>query len=91
MKRLKTYLEIESITNKIMERGIMVWHKSNATDFFFSNLIVVPLQNSSLGQLHTNGDVPIFGSSAGSLQPVLPSACQLHSFGCFLKSRNDVL
>ena len=29
-----------------------------------------PLQNSSLGQLHTDGDVPTFGSSAGILQHV---------------------
>ena len=51
-----------------------------------------PLQNSSLGQLHTDGDVvPAFGSSAGCLQPVWSSACPLHFFGCFLKSQNDVL
>ena len=42
-------------------------------------------QNRSLGQLHTDGDVPTFGSSAGSLQPVWSSAYLLHSFGCFLK------
>ena len=51
-----------------------------------------PLQNSSLGQLHTYGDfVPTFGSSAGSFKPLWSSVCPLHSFGCLLKSRNDVL
>ena len=69
-----------------------VWQKSDETDFylpkclFFSNINLYPLQNSSLEQLHTNGDVvPTFGSSAGSLKSVWSSACQLHSFGRFLK------
>ena len=40
--------------------------------FFFKHQCY-PLQNSSLGQLHTDGDVvPTFGSSAGSLHPVWP-------------------
>ena len=39
-----------------------------------------PLQNSSLGQLHTDGDVvPTYASSAGSLQLVWSSACLLQS------------
>ena len=40
--------------------------------FYFLNTNVIPLQNSSLGQLHTNGDiVPTFGSSTGSLQRIV--------------------
>ena len=75
-----------------------VGEKSNETDFLFTKGFIFfkhqchPLQNSSLWQLHTDGEVvPTFGSNAGSLQPVWSSACPLHSFGCFLKSRNDVL
>jgi hypothetical protein len=54
-----------------------VRQKSNETDFLFTKVFTFfkhqcyPLQNSSLGQLHTNRDiVPTFGSSTGSLQPV---------------------
>ena len=51
-----------------------------------------PLQNSSLGQLHTDLDViPTSSSIAGSLQPVWYSECPLHSFESSLKPRNDVL
>ena len=74
-----------------------VWQKSNETDFLLTKVFIFfnhqcyLLQNSSLGQLHTDGDVvSTFGSSAGS-QPVWPSTCSLHSFGYFLKSRNDSL
>ena len=63
-----------------------MWQKSNETDFLFTKVFIFfkhqcwPLQNSSLGQLHIDGDdVPTFGSSAGSLQPVWSSACPLHS------------
>ena len=75
-----------------------VWQKSNETDFLFTEVFIFfkrqcyPFQNSSLGQLHTDGDVvPTFVSSVGSLQPVRSSACPLHSFGGFQKYRNDVL
>ena len=55
--------------------------------FYFFKHRCYPLQNSSLGQLHTNGDIVLtFGSSSGSLQQVWSSAYPLHSFGCFLKS-----
>ena len=38
------------------------------------------LQNRSLGELHTDGDVvPTFGSGTGSLQSVWSSACLLKS------------
>ena len=47
--------------------------------FIFFKHKCYPLQNTSLGQLHTVGDVvPTFGSSAGSLQPVWPSPCPLY-------------
>ena len=74
-----------------------MWQKSNETNFLFTKVFIFfkhqcyPLQNSYLGQLHTEGDVPTFGSSAGSLQPVWVSACPLYSLGCFLQSQNDDL
>jgi hypothetical protein len=71
--------------------------KSNETDFLFTKVVIYfnhqcyPLQNSSLGQLHSNeGVVPTFGSSAGNLQPVWSSACPIYSPGCFLNSSKDV-
>ena len=52
----------------------MVWHKSNETDFLLTmNFILFanqgyPLQNSSLGQLHSDGGVvSIARTSAGRL------------------------
>ena len=58
-----------------------VFKLSNETDFLFTKVFIFfkhqchPLQNGSLGQLHTNGDiVPTYGSSAGSLQLVWSSA-----------------
>ena len=78
--------------------GYEVWQKSKETYFWFTKVFIYfkhqcyLLQNSSLGQLHTDRDVfPAFGSSAGNLQPVWSSACLLHSFGCFLKSWNDII
>ena len=69
-----------------------VWQKSNETDFLFIKVLIVfkhqcySLQNSSLGQLHTDGDVVLtFGSSVGILQPVWSSACPLRK--SFLKGR----
>ena len=48
-----------------------MWQKSNETVLFFTKVFIFSLQNNSLGQLHTNGDiVPTFGSRAGSLQLV---------------------
>ena len=53
--------------------------------FYFFKHKCYPFQNSSLGQLHTDGDVfPSFGSSAGSLQLVWSSACPLHPWQSFL-------
>ena len=52
--------------------------------FYFFKQQCYPLQNSSLGQLHTDGDVvPTFGSSTGSIQSVWSSACPLHSWPNF--------
>jgi hypothetical protein len=60
--------------------------------FIFFKHQCYPLQNSSLGQLHADGDVvPTFASSVESLQLIWSSACLLLSFGNFVKSRNDVL
>ena len=56
----------------------MLYYQGTNYKFVFNQCY--PLQNSSLGQLHTDGDVvPTFGSSAGSLQTVWSSACPLLS------------
>ena len=78
-----------------------MWQKSNETDFiftkvfyfyFFSNINVIPFKVVPFGGYKPMETLfPVFGSSAGSLQPVGSSAYPLYSFGCFLKSRNDVL
>ena len=51
-----------------------MWQKSDETDFLFTKAYIFfkhqcyPLQNSSLGQLHTDGDVvPTFLSCTGSM------------------------
>jgi hypothetical protein len=63
-----------------------VWQKSNETDFLLTmNFILFmnqdyPLQNSSLGQLHSDGGiVSIVRSSAGRLLLEYLSARQLRS------------
>jgi hypothetical protein len=51
-----------------------------------------PLQNSSLGQLHSNrGIVSIVRSSAGRLLLEYLSARQLHSSGNYPKYQNSAL
>ena len=69
--------------------------QSNETHFLFTKVFIFfkdqcyLFQNNFLGRLHTDGDVPTYGSSAVSLQPEWPSAYSLHSFGCsLLKSQN---
>jgi len=64
----------------------VVWQKSNETDFILTmNFILFrnqgyPLQNSSLGQLHSEGGVvSIVRSSAGRLLLVYLSTCRLRS------------
>ena len=68
----------------------VVWQKSNETDFLLTmNFILFtnqgcPLQNSSLGQLHSDGGVvSIVRSSAGRLLPEYLSARQLRSSGYY--------
>ena len=76
----------------------MVWQKSNETDFLLTvNFILFtnqgyPLQNSSLGQLHSDGGVvSIVRSSTGRLLLVYLSARQLCSSGYYSKYQNGAL
>ena len=75
-----------------------VWQKNNETDFLLSmNFILFtnqgyPLQNNSLGQLHSDGDVvSIVRSSAGRLLLEYLSARRLRSSGCYPKYQNGAL
>src|SRR5215469_8616512 len=75
-----------------------VWQKSNATDFLLTmNFILFinqgyPLQNSSLGQLHSDGGVvSIVCSSAGRLLLEYLSARCLRSSGYYPKYQNGAL
>ena len=68
----------------------VVWQKSNETDFILTmNFILFtnqgyPLQNSSLGQLHSDGGVvSIVHSSAGRFLLVYLSARRLRSSGYY--------
>ena len=76
----------------------VVWQKSNETDFLLTmNFILFtnqgyPLQNGSLGQLHSDGGVvSIFRSSVGRLLLLYLSARQLRSSGYYPKYQNGVL
>jgi len=76
----------------------VVWQKSNETDFLLTMNFVIftnqgyPLQNSSLGQLHSDGGVvSIVRSGAGKLLLVYLSARQLRSSGYYPKYQNVVL
>ena len=76
----------------------MVWQKNDETDFLLTmNFIIFTnqgylLQNSSLGQLHSDGDVvSIVRSSAGRLMLVYLSARRLRSSGYYPKYQNGVL
>ena len=73
----------------------VVWQKSNETDFLLiMNFILFtnqgyPLQNSSLGQLHSDGGVVyIVRSSAGRLLLEYLSARRLRSSGYYPKYQN---
>jgi hypothetical protein len=75
-----------------------VWQKNNATDFLLiMNFILFTnqgytLQNSSLGQLHSDGGVvSIARSSAGRLLLEYLSACRLRSSGYYPKYQNGAL
>ena len=76
----------------------VVWQKSNETDFFLTmNFILLTnqcylLQNSSLGQLHSDGGVvSIVRGSAGRLLLVYLSAHWLRSSGYYLKYQNGAI
>jgi len=75
-----------------------VWQKSNETDFLLTmNFILFtnqgyPLQNSSLGQLHSDGGiVSIVCSSTGRLLLEYLSARRLRSSGYYPKYQNGAL
>ena len=75
-----------------------VWQKSNETDLLLTmNFILFtnqgyPLQNSSLGQLHSDGGVvSIVRSSAGRLLLEYLSARPLRCSGYYPKYQNGAL
>jgi hypothetical protein len=75
-----------------------VWHKSNETDFLLTMTFILftnqgcPLQNSSLGQLHSDGGVvSIVRSSAGRLLLEYLSARRLRSSGYYPEYQNGAL
>jgi len=74
----------------------LVWQKSNDTDFLLNmNFILFtnqgyPLQNSPLGQLHSDGGVvAIVRGSAGNLLLAYLSARRLRSSGYYPKYENS--
>ena len=76
----------------------VVWKKSNETDILLTMDFILftnqgyPLQNSSLGQLHSDvGVVSIIRSSAGRLRLVYLSARRLRSSGYYPKYQNGAL
>ena len=79
-------------------RRYVMWQKSNETDFLLTmNFILFtnqdyPLQNSSLGQLHSDGGVIfIVRGSAGKLLLEYLSARQLRASGYYPKYQNGAL
>ena len=75
-----------------------MWQKSNETDFLLTmNFIIFinqgyPFQNSSLGQLHSDGGVvSIVRSSAGRLLLEYLSARPLRVSGYYPKYQNGAL
>jgi hypothetical protein len=81
-----------------LHRTYEVWQKSNETDFLLTiNFILFtnqgyPLQNSSFGQLHSDGGVvSIVGSSARRLLLEYLSAHRLCSSGYYPKYQNGAL
>jgi len=76
----------------------VVWQKSNESDFLLTmNFILLtnqgyPLQNSSPGQLHSDGGVvSIVRSSTARLLLVYLSARRLRSSGYYIKYQNGAL
>ena len=83
---------------EVVSFKIQVWQKSNETDFLLTmNFILFtnqgyPLQNSSFGQLHSDGGVvSIVHSGAGRLLLENLSARRLRSPGYYLKYQNGAL
>ena len=75
-----------------------VWQKSNETDFLLimNNILFTnqgyPLQNSSLGQLHSDGGVvSVVRSCVGRLLLEYLSARRLRSSGYYLKYQSGAL
>ena len=86
---------MKKIRYNLRHHVYVVWQKSNETNFLLTlNFILFtnqgyPLQNSSLGQLHSDGGVvSIVRSSAGSLLLVYLSARRLRSSGYYPKYQN---
>ena len=76
----------------------MVWQKSKETDFLLTMKFILftnqgyPLQNSSLGQLHSDGGVvSIVRSSVGRVLLVYLSARRLRSSGYYPNYQNGAL
>ena len=76
----------------------MVWHKSNETDFLLTMNVILftnqgyHLQNSSLGQLHSDGGVfSTVRSSARKLLLIYFPARRLRSSGYYPKYQNGAL
>jgi len=91
-------MELVSYCVVLKRSDYMVWQKSNETDFLLTiNFIIFtnqgyPLQNSSLGQLYSDGGiVSIVYSSAGRLLLVYLSACWLRPSGYYPKYQNGAL
>jgi len=102
------FFPIESSNiSSVYKRTYVVWQKSNETDFLLTMNFIrstnpgYPLQNSSLGQLHSDGGVvSIVRSSAGRLLLVYPFSSsvtlfwilskvpKLIPFKCFLSRGN---
>ena len=74
----------------LSEVKYVVWQKSNETDFLSTmNFIIFTNQNSSLGQLHSDGGVvSIVRRSAGRLLLVYLSARRLRFSGYYPKYQN---
>ena len=75
-----------------------MWQKISEIDFLLTMKFILftnqsyRLQNSSLGQLHSDGDVvSIVRSSAGRLLPEYLSARRLRSSGYYPKYQNGAL
>ena len=85
-------------TSRKAQHMYVVWQKSNETGFLLNKHFIIftnqgyPLQNSSLGQLHSDGGVvSIVRSSAERLLLVYFSARRLRSSGYYPNYQNGAL